>query len=178
MSGKLTVFYGCMFSGKTGSMITYISALNLKRDEFIVIKPSVDIRSGKATITTHDGRSHDCIIYEKDMELADHVTQFTRLIAIDEAQFFDKTFFSQLKRMLGKGIHVVAAGLDMDYKARPFGLMPSVIDLADEKNHLKAKCAVCGSEATHTYRKTPNNVLVLIGHSDHYEPRCETCYLS
>ena len=137
-TGKLTVFYGCMFAGKTTSLIQYISDQNLRANEFLVLKPSVDVRSGKATITTHDGKSHDCLIYSQELDIFEHVTPFTKLIAIDEAQFFDKVFFSDLKRLMGRGIQVVAAGLDKDYLGRPFGLMSSLIDIATEKNHLKA----------------------------------------
>lgn len=165
-----------MFAGKTSSLINHISQLNYKPNEFLVIKPSVDVRSGSATITTHDGKSHDCLIYEQDFELGDHVTPFTKLIAIDEAQFFNKVFLSDVKRQLGKGVHVVAAGLDKDYLARPFGLMPALIEMADEKNHLMAKCALCGSDAEYTFRKTDNKVLILIGQSQHYEPRCANCF--
>lgn len=174
-AGKLTVYYGCMFSGKTSSLISHISSLKLRENEFIVLKPSVDVRSGNASITTHDGRSHACIIYEPEMDLSIHVTPFTRLIAIDEAQFFSKTFLSDLKRMLGKGIDVVASGLDRDYLGRPFGLMPSLIEIAEFRHHLKAKCASCGNDAEYTYRKSDNKVLILIGHADQYEPRCGAC---
>ena len=174
--GKLTIYYGCMFAGKTSALINYLSALKLKRDEFLVLKPAVDVRSGNRTITTHDGRSHECVIVEKDMDLNELVTPFTKLIAIDEAQFFDKIFFSDLKRFLSKGINIVAAGLDKDYLGRPFGLMPMLRTIASEQHHLKAKCNSCGNEAEYTYRKADNKVLVLIGGDNHYEARCATCY--
>jgi thymidine kinase len=174
--GKLTVYYGCMFAGKTSALINYLSTLNLKRDEFLVLKPAVDVRSGNRTITTHDGRSHECVIVEKDMDLNELVTPFTKIVAIDEAQFFDKIFFSDLKRFLSKGIHIVAAGLDKDYLGRPFGLMPMLQAIASEQYHLKAICNSCGNEAEYTYRKADNKVLVLIGGDNHYEARCATCY--
>ncbi len=173
--GKLTVYFGCMFAGKTSSLINHISALNLKPNELIVLKPAVDIRSGNATVTTHDGKSHACLIYDRDTDLNDTITPFTKLIAIDEAQFFDKVFLSEIKRYKLKGIDVVAAGLDKDYLGRPFGLMHSLIEIADVKNHLKAVCSGCGNEAEYTYRKADNKVLILIGQSDYYEPRCESC---
>jgi thymidine kinase len=176
MAGKLTVYYGCMFAGKTSALIQHLSELNFKQSEFVVIKPAVDVRSGAATITTHDGKSHECLIYDQGFELGEFITPFTRLIAIDEAQFFDKVFLSDLKRFLGRGVHVVASGLDKDYLGRTFGLMPALIELAEEKHHLKAKCAQCGSDAEYTYRKTENKVLILIGQSQHYEPRCSSCY--
>lgn len=175
ISGKLTVYYGCMFSGKTKALIDDISNRNLKDSELLVLKPSVDSRSGNATITTHDGRSHPCLIWSPDMELSEVVTPFTRLIALDEAQFFDKIFLSEIKRMLSRGIDVAASGLNIDFLGRPFGLMSSLIGIANEKNHLKAVCAVCGGEAEYSYRTSGNKVLILIGHSDFYEPRCAGC---
>lgn len=176
VAGRLTVYYGCMFAGKTTSLISHISELNYRPSEILVIKPSVDVRSGKATITTHDGKSHECLVYDMDFDLSQHLTPFVKLIALDEAQFFDKVFLSELKRQLGKGVDVVASGLDKDYLGRPFGLMPALIELADDKHHLRATCEKCGSEAEFTYRKTQNKVLILIGQSQHYEARCANCY--
>jgi len=176
VTGNLTVYYGCMFAGKTTSLIQHISDQQLRPNEFIVLKPSVDIRSGKASITTHDGKSHDCIIYSNELDIFEHVTPFTKLIAIDEAQFFDKVFFSDLKRLLGKGIQIVAAGLDKDYLGRPFGLMSSLLEIATHKVHLKARCECCGKDAEYTYRKLDNKVLILIGQGNYYEARCESCY--
>lgn len=174
-NGKLTVFYGCMFAGKTSSLIARISTIGLKPSELLVLKPAVDARAGSAHIVTHDGKSHACVVYTGETELADMLTPFTKVLALDEAQFFDKLFLTEIKRALGKGIDVIAAGLDMDYKGRPFGLMPRLLEIADEKQHLKAVCAVCGADAEHSYRKTPNNVLILIGQENHYEPRCKSC---
>jgi thymidine kinase len=174
--GKLTVYYGCMFAGKTSALIECISRMGLKRNEFLVLKPSIDVRSGNRTITTHDGRSHECVIVDQDTDLNEFITPFTKMIAIDEAQFFDKIFFSDIKRFMAKGIHVIAAGLDKDYLGRPFGLMPLLQTIATEKNHLKATCTNCGKDAEYTYRKVDNKVLVLIGNANHYEARCESCY--
>jgi thymidine kinase len=176
VQGKLTVYYGCMFAGKTSALIAGLSRRELKRNEFLVLKPAVDVRSGNRTITTHDGKSHDCIIMDQETDINELITPFIKLIAIDEAQFFDKMFFSDIKRFLAKGIDVVAAGLDRDYLGRPFGLMPMLQAIAAEKNHLKATCSNCGKEAEYTYRKTDNKVLLLIGNDNHYEARCESCY--
>lgn len=102
ITGRLTVFYGCMFSGKTSALIAHISALNLKPAELLVLKPSVDIRSGSANIVTHDGRSHACVVYSDEMDITELLTPFTKLVVVDEAQFFDKLFLTEVKRMLGK----------------------------------------------------------------------------
>ncbi len=168
VQGKLTVYYGCMFAGKTSALIDYISRMGLRQNEFLVLKPSIDMRSGNRTITTHDGKSHECIIVEHDTDINSLVTPFTKMVAIDEAQFFDKVFFADIKRLLTKGVHVVAAGLDKDYLGRPFGLMPMLQAIAI--------CNNCGNDAEYTYRKVDNKVLVLIGNTNHYEARCEKCY--
>jgi len=165
-----------MFAGKTSALIENISKAGLKPNEFLVLKPSIDVRSGNRTITTHDGKSHECVIIDSETDINELITPFIRMIAIDEAQFFDKVFFSDVKRFIGKGIHVIAAGLDKDYLGRPFGLMPMLQTIATEQNHLKAVCNMCGKDAEYTYRKVDNKVLVLIGNTNHYEARCETCY--
>lgn len=174
--GKLSVYYGCMFAGKTSALIRHISESQLKPNEFLVIKPSVDVRAGKAVIATHDGKMHECLVYDQEMEIQDHINQYTKMIVIDEAQFFNKVILSELKRLLGKGIDIVACGLDKDYLGRPFGLIPALISMADENIQLKATCAICGSAADYTYRKVENKVLLLIGSEEQYEPRCEGCF--
>lgn len=174
--GQLIVFYGCMFAGKTTALIDYISQANLKPNELLVFKPGIDNRAAKNIITTHDGRKHECLSLDQETILTDYITPYTKLIALDEAQFFDKIIFSDLKRLLSKGISIVAAGLDKDYLARPFGLMPLLMKHATELNELNAKCQSCGNKATHTYRKESNKVLVLIGSENYYEARCADCY--
>ena len=174
--GQLIVYYGCMFAGKTTALINYISNANLKPNELLVFKPGIDNRAAKNIITTHDGKKHECISLENETVFSDLVTPYTKLIAIDEAQFFDKLIFSELKRLLTKGVSIVAAGLDKDYLARPFGLMPLLMQSANELKELNAKCECCGGKATHTYRKETNKVLVLIGSEDYYQARCADCY--
>ncbi len=174
--GQLVVYYGCMFAGKTTALIDYISRANLKPNELLVFKPGIDNRAAKNMITTHDGKKHECLSMDHETVLNDFITPYTKLIALDEAQFFNKIIFSELKRLLLKGINVVAAGLDKDYLARPFGLMPLLMEHASELNALNATCNNCGNAATHTYRKEGNKVLVLIGSENYYEARCEKCY--
>lgn len=174
--GKLVVYYGCMFAGKTTALIDYISDANLKAENLLVFKPDIDNRAAKNFITTHDGKKHECIALDKDTVLNELVTPFTQLIVLDEAQFFDKIIFSELKRYLSKGVNIVASGLDKDYLARPFGLMPLLMQHATELNELHASCDSCGNKATYTFRKESNRVLVLIGAKDYYEARCEACY--
>lgn len=175
MSGLLTVFYGCMFSGKTSALIDFLSQSGLKRNEFIVFKPNIDNRSSNVTIKTHDGRTHDCLSIDTNEELSQHIQPFTKLIAIDEAQFFNKMMMVEIKRLLNKGIHVVASGLDKDYLARPFGLMPLLIEHANHKTELFAKCD-CSAIANFTYRKENNKVLILIGDNNYYQAKCSNCY--
>lgn len=174
--GQLIVYYGCMFAGKTTALINHISNANVKPNELLVFKPGIDNRAAKNIITTHDGKKHECLSFDQETVLTELITPYTKLIAFDEAQFFDKIIFSDLKRLLAKGISIVAAGLDKDYLARPFGLMPLLMNNATQLNELNAKCQSCGSKATHTYRKESNKVLVLIGSENYYEARCADCY--
>jgi thymidine kinase len=173
---NLTVYYGCMFSGKTKALIKHIQTSNLKNNELIVLKPEIDIRYSKTKIATHDGMSHDCILYNTDFDVFDYVNQYTKALFIDEAQFIDKTFLFQIKRLLSKGIQVVASGLDKDYLGRPFGLMANLIEMAEQKHHLMASCVQCGKDAEYSYRKIDNKVLILLGQTEHYEARCVDCF--
>jgi thymidine kinase len=176
MAAQLTLYYGCMFSGKTTALIQHISALNLKNNELIVLKPASDNRVSTSQITTHDGKKHECLIHDANMDLNEIITPYTKLIAFDEAQFFDKTFLFDVKKYLLKGIDFVAAGLDKDYLGRPFGLMPLLQNIATHQHHLKAKCEQCDSDAEFSYRKLDNKVLMLVGGKDYYEPRCQKCF--
>lgn len=174
--GKLTVIYGCMFSGKTTKMIEEISQRNLKPHQLIVLKPSTDNRHTPTSIVSHNGQTFPCIPYEQDLDIFTLITPYTELISFDETQFFDKMFLFDIKKILGKGIDIVATGLNLDYRGRPFGLINSLIDIADLPIHLKAQCEVCNNPAEYSYRKTNNNVLFLIGGKEHYEPRCKECF--
>ncbi len=176
MAGKLITFYGCMFAGKTTALLNHIQNSDYKLSEILILKPSLDFRAGLDFIKTHDGKSIACNSIERDSNIDELITPFTKLIAIDEAQFFDKIFYADLKRFLAKGIDIAAAGLDKDYLARPFGLMPLLMQMAADNHELFAKCNVCGTLANYTYRKADNKVLVLIGAENYYEARCETCY--
>lgn len=176
VNSNLTVYYGCMFSGKTSALIQHIQTSNLKTNEMIVLKPEIDIRYSKTKISTHDGLNHDCILYHPEFDIFEHVDQYTKALFIDEAQFIDKTFLFQIKRLLSKGIQVIASGLDKDYLGRPFGLMANLIELAENKHHLKATCVVCGKDAEYSHRKIDNKVLILLGQSEHYEARCMECF--
>lgn len=176
--GKLVVFYGCMFAGKTTALIDYISKSGLKTSDMLIFKPGIDNRAANNIMATHDGKKHECLSLDKDTVLYELITPYTRLIVLDEAQFFDKLVFSELKRCLARGIDIVASGLDKDYLARPFGLMPLLMQNATELIELAANCDACGDKATYTYRKESNKVLVLIGDKNYYEARCEKCYRS
>ena len=177
MPGQLTVIFGCMFSGKTNALIQFVRSKNLKRDEILILKPSMDHRYGSENIVTHDGTKMACRLFEPGMEWIEFHSPFLKLIAIDEIQFFERTFVAQINSMLLKGVDVVVSGLDKDFKGRPFGLMPKLIDAAHFKYHQKAICSVCGSDAEFTYRKTVSNVVLLIGGEDHYEARCANCMI-
>ena len=176
--GQLTAIYGCMFAGKTTALIEEISRRNLKPHQIIALKPSADNRHVESSLVTHSGLTYPCITYQPELEFSTLITPYTELIVFDEAQFFDKLFLFDIKKFLGKGIDVVAAGLNLDYRKRPFGLMTSLIELADHHLHLKAQCAVCQKPADYSYRKLNNNVLLLIGGKEYYEPRCETCFMN
>ena len=98
------------------------------------------------------------------------------VVAVDEVQFFDAELPNICEKLAIRGVRVIAAGLDMDYKGKPFGPMPNLLSIAEYVTKLHAICPHCGSLATHSYRKVESNERVLIGETDAYEPRCRACY--
>jgi len=177
--GKLTIITGPMFSGKTSHLIGEIgNALSIGLKP-LIIKPAIDNRYSVEDIITHDEVSLKNMTGLPVMKL--HPDDFPSLnqlngvdvLFIDEVQFFNK-IGNVVDAYLNLGIDVVAVGLDMDSDGKAFGSMPLLLIKADNVIKLKAKCSVCGKEATRTYRKktTDSKEQILIGGGDIYEARC------
>lgn len=177
--GKLTVITGPMYSGKTSKLISEVGntlELGLKP---LVVKPIIDNRYSVDDIKSHDDISLKNMTGLPVMRL--HVDDFPSLnqidgidiLFIDEVQFFNK-IGNIIDAYLNLGIHVVAVGLDMDSDGKAFGSMPLLLIKADEVVKLKAKCSVCGEEATRTFRKksVDSKEQILIGGTESYEARC------
>ncbi|TKK67187.1 thymidine kinase [Ilyomonas limi] len=173
--GWIEVICGSMFSGKTEELIRRLRRAKIANLRIEIYKPAIDNRYHQTDVVSHDANSISSTIIENSQTIllyASHVD----VVGIDEAQFFDPEIVSVCEKLAARGIRVIVAGLDMDYKGRPFGPMPALLAIADYITKLHAICVRCGNIASYSYRKTAQGGQVLLGETDVYEPRCRKCY--
>jgi thymidine kinase len=172
--GWIEVICGSMFSGKTEELIRRLKRVEIANLKAEIFKPAVDIRYDEVKIVSHDenkiqstpvSNSQTILMLANDVDV----------VGIDEAQFFDDQITTVCEKLALKGIRVIVAGLDMDYRGKPFGQMPNLLAVADYITKLHAICMKCGNIANVSYRKVAGGGQVLLGEKDIYEPRCREC---
>ena len=172
--GWIEVICGSMFSGKTEELIRRLKRVEIANLKAEIFKPAVDIRYDEVKIVSHDenkiqstpvNNSQTILMLANDVDV----------VGIDEAQFFDDQITTVCEKLALKGIRVIVAGLDMDYRGKPFGQMPNLLAIADYITKLHAICMKCGNIANVSYRKVAGGGQVLLGEKDLYEPRCREC---
>lgn len=180
--GWLEVISGCMFAGKTEELIRRVKVLEFAKKKVLVFKPAIDNRYSDTRVVSHAGSSLDGIVIEKAIEILDYVTEDVDTIAIDEVQFFDEAIAEVCDHLAQQGKRVMVAGLDMDFKGQPFGMMSTLITEAEFVTKLTAVCSTCGAPATRTQRLVNGepaswtDPLILVGASESYEARCRHCH--
>ena len=189
-AGRLEVIAGCMFSGKTDELIRRLDRLQWAHKDYILVKPTIDNRYGETSVATHNGRKLDGFLLAPGEETLDELTEIVgkdrlkkaAVIAFDEGQFFSEKLPKLCEELVAMGKRVIVAGLDLDFRAKPFGPMPDLLALADEVDKLKAICVKCGKPATRTQRlvngqpASLNDRTILVGGAEQYEARCRDCY--
>lgn len=173
--GGIEVICGSMFSGKTEELIRRINRARYAKLTVKVFKPKLDVRYDESDVVSHNATAAASTPIGKSAEillLAGHA----QVIGIDEAQFFDNKLPDVCTTLANKGIRVIIAGLDMDFKGRPFGPMPTLMAIAESVTKVHAVCLRCGNPALYSYRLVPSKEKVLLGEKDSYEPRCRICY--
>lgn len=174
-SGSIEIICGSMFSGKTEELIRRMKRAQFARLAVEIFKPEVDKRYAAHAIVSHDNNripstpvthSSAILLLSNDIEV----------VGIDEAQFFDEELPQVCTQLANNGVRVIVAGLDMDYRGRPFGPIPALLAIAEHISKLHAVCVQCGSPANYSYRTKNNENTVLLGAKDSYEPRCRSCY--
>lgn len=181
--GYLEVISGCMFAGKTEELIRRINVLQYAKKNILVFKPKIDNRYNDDSVTSHQGASVKSINISNAIEIFDYVTDETEVVAIDEVQFFDDKIVGICDYLANKGIRVMVAGLDTDFRGEPFGVMPRLITTAEFVTKLTAVCTNCGAPATRTFRVIEgkpadyNDPIILVGASESYEARCRHCHI-
>jgi thymidine kinase len=177
-SGRIEVICGSMFCGKTEELIRRARRAVIARQELQVFKPNIDNRYSIQHITSHNGQNIDAQPIQQAREVIEKLSSSTTVIAIDEVQFFDSEIVDVVDQLAKRGIRVIVAGLDTDFRAEPFGSMPQLMSIAEEVTKLHAICVVCGEEACRTQRLVNgkpahyDDPIILVGASEAYEARC------
>lgn len=167
--GWIEVICGSMFSGKTEELIRRLKRAQFARQKVEIFKPAIDVRYDEEMVVSHDEnqiRSTPVPAAANIPILADNCD----VVGIDEAQFFDDEIVRVCNDLANKGIRVIVAGLDMDFKGNPFGPMPNLMATAEYVTKVHAVCTRTGNLAQYSYRKAKNENLVLLGEVDEYEP--------
>lgn len=164
-----------MFSGKTEELIRRLKRAKIADMKVEVFKPRVETRYDEVAIVSHDTTSVLSTPVEHSSKLL-KINAEISVVGIDEAQFFDAELPAVCQELALRGVRVIAAGLDMDYRGLPFGPMPALLATAEYVTKVHAICVHCGNLATHSYRLAEGDSVVLLGEKEQYEPRCRSCY--
>ncbi|MCY7782813.1 MULTISPECIES: thymidine kinase [unclassified Bacillus (in: firmicutes)] len=177
-SGWLELICGSMFSGKSEELIRRVKRATYAKQEVRVFKPVIDNRYSEDAVVSHNGTSMTSYAISSAADIWDHISESTDVIAVDEVQFFDREIVEVLSSLADKGYRVIAAGLDMDFRGEPFGVVPDIMAIAENVTKLQAVCSVCGSPASRTQRlidgkpASYDDPVILVGASESYEARC------
>ncbi len=180
--GWIETISGCMFAGKTEELIRRIKVLEFAKKEIMVFKPKIDDRYSQTRVVSHAGSSVESHVISDAAEILEMIKDTTQVVAIDEAQFFGDNICDVCNELADRGIRVMAAGLDTNFKGEPFGPMPLLITEAEFVTKLAAVCNKCGAPATRTQRiidgrpASYNDPIILVGASESYEARCRHCH--
>lgn len=176
--GWIEVITGPMFAGKSEELIRRITTLSFAHKKIVAFKPVIDDRYDRSKIATHAGKLYEAHAISSAKEILNYVKNDTEVVAVDEAQFFDRELVDICDSLAGRGIRVICAGLDMDFIGRPFGPMGELLCRAEIVSKLEAACTVCGLGATRSQRlidgkpAKATDPVVLVGADEKYEARC------
>jgi thymidine kinase len=181
--GWIEVICGVMFSGKSEELIRRVRRAIIARRNVQVFKSHLDERyAGIYHISSHDGRSVEAIPVDSAGQIAQRVEPGTQVVAIDEAQFLDGGIVSLVTTLAGRGVRVVIAGTDTDFRGEPFGPMPELLAVAEVVDKLHAICVVCGNPASRNQRLIEgkparyDSPVIMVGGGESYEARCRSCH--
>ncbi len=184
--GQLEVICGSMFSGKTEELMRRLNRAEYAKQNVLTIKHQIDQRKSKTSITSHNGRERLAFTIDNSQESLNKILELANsnisVVGIDEVQFFPKEIVGIICQLVEKGKRVVVAGLDLDFRAEPFGIMPLLLAVADHITKLKAICVLCGKDAHHTQRLVNGkpakytDPIILVGAEECYQARCRDCF--
>ncbi|PAV31375.1 thymidine kinase [Virgibacillus profundi] len=177
-SGWVEVICGSMFSGKSEELIRRIRRAMYANLTVRVFKPAIDDRYDDTSVVSHDGTSTVARPVNSSAEILQQINDNVDIVGIDEVQFFDNNIVEVAEEIANRGIQVITAGLDTDFRGEPFEPMPKLMALSESVTKLNAICPVCGSPASRTQRlingkpASYDDPIILVGASESYEPRC------
>lgn len=174
-TGWVEVICGSMFSGKTEELIRRLRRADIANLPTRIFKPTIDTRYAKDAIVSHNQVSIPSITVHHSQDMLFSL-EGVDVVGVDEAQFFDAELPGVVREMANRGIRVIVAGLDMDFRGEPFGPMPALLAMAEFVTKVHAICQVCGSLANYSYRLSQAEHQVLLGEKTTYEPRCRNCF--
>jgi thymidine kinase len=176
--GSLEVITGSMFCGKTDELIRRLRRAAIARQKVQVFKPVIDDRYAIEKVKSHAGNEFDALPIQLATEIWNNLAADTTVVAIDEAQFFDDQIIPLVQELADRGLRVIVAGLDTDFRGEPFGPMPELMAKAEVVDKLHAICMVCGESASRTQRLVNGqpayyeDPVVIVGAAEMYEARC------
>lgn len=176
--GYIEVITGCMFAGKTEELIRRINVLSFTDQKILVFKPAIDNRYSETEVVSHAGRRVKSIDIQISTDIFKYLEEDTAVVAIDEVQFLDDNIVKVCEELASQGIRVMVAGLDMDFRGEPFGVIPQLMTTAEFVTKLTAVCTKCKGPATRTQRLVNGrpasyyDPIIMVGASESYEARC------
>lgn len=173
--GRIEVICGSMFSGKTEELIRQLKRAKFAKQQVEIFKPSIDTRYSDVDVVSHDQNTIQSTPIDSSSSIL-LLAGDNEVIGIDEAQFLDDGLVDVCNQLANRGIRVIVAGLDMDFKGKPFGPMPALCAIADDVQKVHAICVKCGSQAYVSHRLVASDKRVLLGETQEYEPLCRECY--
>jgi thymidine kinase len=174
--GSIEVITGSMFSGKSEELIRRVRRAQIARQSVQLFKPRVDSRYSAGEIVSHSEMKMPSQVVDRAAEILHGVQPGTEVVGIDEGQFFDASLVEVADALANRGIRVIVAGLDQDFRGRPFEPMPQLMAIAEYVDKTLAVCMRCGAPANRSQRLTAAEDRVVVGGMGQYEARCRLCY--
>lgn len=181
--GYIEAVVGPMYSGKSEELIRRLKRAKIAKQNVVVFKPQIDDRYSKDDVVSHSGDSINGIAIDSASKIYDIIDNTTQVVGIDEVQFFDNEIVDIIIDLANKGIRVIVAGLDMDFKGEPFGPTPKILSTAEFVDKIQAVCSVCGQPATRSQRLINgeparyDDPIIQVGAVESYEARCRKCHV-
>ena len=175
-TGWVEVICGSMFSGKTEELIRRLVRSQIARQKVQIFKPEIDVRYARDHVVSHNGQRVPSLEVHGARDILRLVDDDTKVIGIDEAQFFGQELVEVVEKLATQGRRIIVAGLDQDYRGRPFEPVPQLMAIAENVSKTMAVCVVCGHPANRTQRLVEHTDRVLVGASEAYDARCRRCW--